>query len=202
MSGVTPWLDHLSYFSNLPIFIDMLECRDELNHITITSYRTPYATVTISQGLGQLATPLFPIYALYREALNADSNFYKFLCLHKIFEGIFNDIRPKLFQRAREHGISLTTRQEIVPADPELKSSQPQYIGRKIQDIYNREFQDQFRHSVAHFALSDGRALNPSAHRESARYGEVIHLAQICARHVISTQEASFAEFFIPGGTI
>ena len=59
LSGVTPWLDHLCYFSNLPIFIDMLECRDELHHITITSYRTPYATVTISQGLGQLATHPF-----------------------------------------------------------------------------------------------------------------------------------------------
>ncbi len=200
LSSVTPWLDHFSYLSDTPIFIDILECRDDLNHTTATSYRTPYATATISQGLGQLATPLFPIYALYREALNADSNFYKFLCLHKIFEGIFNDIRPRLFRLAREQGISLTTRQEVVPEDSELRSSRPQYIGRKIREIYKREFQDQYRHSVAHFALSDGTALNPSSHRESTRFAAVIHLARICARQVISTQEAYFAEFFRLGG--
>lgn len=202
LSGVTPWLDHLSYLGNIPIFIDILECRDELNHITTTSYRMPYATVTLSQGLGQLANALFPIYALYREALNADSTFYKFFCLHKIFEGVFNDIRPRLFRLSREQGISLTTRQEVVPEDPELKSSQPQYIGRKIREIYDREFQDQCRHSVAHFALSDGTVMNPSSHRESARFGAVIHLARICARQVITNQEGYFTEFFHSGGTI
>jgi len=180
----------------------MLECRDDQNHITTTSYRTPYASVAISQGLGQVATPLFPIYALYREALNADSNFYKFLCLHKIFEGIFAEVRPKLFRLSREQGVSLTTRQEAVPEDPELRLSQPQYIGRKVQEIFNRECQDQYRHSVAHFALSDGTVLNPSSHRESARFAGVIYLARICARQVINTQEAYFVEFFRLGGKI
>jgi hypothetical protein len=200
LSGVTPWPDHLSYLSDTPIFIDMLECRDDANHITTTSYRGPHGAVTLAQGLGQLAAPLFPIYALYREALNADSNFYKFLCLHKIFEGIFGEIRPKLFQPSREQGISLTTRQEVVPEHPELRLSQPQYIGRKIREIYDREFQDQYRHSVAHFALSDGSIMNPSSHRESARFGAVIYLARICARQVITNQEAYFAEVFRSGG--
>jgi hypothetical protein len=173
LSGVAPWLDHLSYLSDTPIYIDVLECRDVANHITTTSYRAPHGTVTVSQGLGRLATPMFPIYALYREALNADSNFYKFLCLHKIFEGIFTDIRPKLFRVSREQGISLNTRQEVVPEDSELRLTQPQYLGQKIHDIYDREFQDQYRHSVAHFALSDGSVISPSSHRESARFGAV-----------------------------
>ncbi len=202
LSGVTPWLDHLSYLSDAPLFIDILECRDDANHITTTSYRTPHGLVILSQGLGQLSTPLFPIYALYREALNADSNLYKFLCLYKVLEGVFGDIRPKLFQLSREQKIALTTRQELVPEDSELRLSQPQYIGRKIREIYDREFQDQYRHSVAHFALSDGTVLNPSSHRESARFGSVIYLARICARQVIDNQQAYFSEFFGAGGTI
>jgi hypothetical protein len=200
LSGITPWLDHLSYLSDTPIFVETIECRDELNHMTTASYRTPYAPVELSEGLGQLATPLFPVYALYREALNADSNFYRFLCFYKVLEGIFREIRPRLFRFAREQGISLTTNQDVVPEDSELRISQPQYIGRKIQGIYDQEFQDQYRHSVAHFALSDGSAMNPSSHRESARFGAAIHLVRICARQVITNQEAYFSEFFRLGG--
>src|SRR5229473_104920 len=202
LSGVTPWLDLLSYLSDAPLFIDILECRDDANHITTTSYRTPHGPVILSQGLGQISTPLFPIYALYREALNADSNLYKFLCLYKILEGIFSEIRPTLFQLSREPRIALTTRQELVPEDAELRLSQPQYICQRIREIYDQEFQNQYRHSVAHFALSDGRVLNASSHRESARFGAVIHLARVCARQVIDNQQAYFSQFFRAGGKI
>lgn len=188
--------------SDAPLFIDILECRHDANHITTTSYRTPHGLVTLSQGLGQISTPQFPIYALYREALNADSNLYKFLCLYKILEGIFGDIRPRLFRLSREQSIALITRQELVPEDSELRLAQPQYIGRQIRELYDREFQDQYRHSVAHFALSDGSVLNPSSHRESARFGRVIYLAQICARQVIDNQQAYFSQFFAAGGKI
>lgn len=107
------------------------------------------------------------------------------------------------FFNSRENKTSpLTTRQELVPEDSELRLSQPQYIGRKIREIYDREFQDQYRHSVAHFALSDGTVLNPSSHQESARFGSVIYLARICARQVIDNQQAYFSEFFGAGETI
>ena len=109
---------------------------------------------------------------------------------------------PSFFNSSREQNIALTTRQELVPEDSELRLSQPQHIGRKIREIHDREFQDQYRHSVAHFALSDGRVLNPSSHRESARFGSVIYLARICARQVIDNQQAYFSQFFGAGGKI
>jgi hypothetical protein len=90
----------------------------------------------------------------------------------------------------------------IGPEDSELRLSQPQYIGQRIRDVYDREFQDEYRHSVAHFALSDGRLLNPSSHRESARFGTVIHLARICTRRGIDNQQAYFSQFFGAGGKI
>jgi hypothetical protein len=202
LAGLTPSLDHLSYISNTPIRIDAIECRDEANHITAISYRTPFGTVVLSEGGSGISIPLLPIYALYREALNADSNFYRFLCFHKILEGAFLQVRPQLFRAARDQGISITTRQDLVPDEPELRQFQPAYISQRIRDLYDGEFQAQYRHSVAHFSLTDGAVSNPSSHRESSRFATILFVAQVCAREVIKNLEEQYADFFRQGGHI
>jgi hypothetical protein len=50
LSGLIPSLDHLAHLSNTPIVIDVMECRDEANHITAVSYRMPYGNVVLSEG--------------------------------------------------------------------------------------------------------------------------------------------------------
>jgi hypothetical protein len=117
LAGLTPALDRLSYLSHTPIIVDMMKCEDEANHIIVVSYRMPYGNVVLSEGLTDLSTPLFPVYGLYREAVNASSNFYRFLCFYKILEGIFSQIRPQFFQLARAQGISITRSQDVVPED-------------------------------------------------------------------------------------
>jgi hypothetical protein len=200
VSDLTPSLDHLSYLSNTPIRIDILECRDDSNHITAVSYRTPYPSTVLSQGQSAMAKPLFPVFALYREGLNAESNFYRFLCFHKIIEGGFLQIRPQLFRMAREQGLSIISRQDVVPEDPELRRFQPGYIGRRIRDLYDREFQEEYRHGVAHFVLKDGTISNPSSHTESGRFASIVFLLQVCAREVIHNLEEQFSSFFSHGG--
>ena len=95
----------------------MAEARDEAegNHITTVTYRTPYAANVLSEGLIGLFFSLFPVYGLYREALCAYSNFYRFLCFFKIMEGIIKSIRPQLFRLAREQGISMIKRKRFGP---------------------------------------------------------------------------------------
>jgi hypothetical protein len=202
LADLTPSLDHLAYLSNVPLVVDVLEARDEANHITTVSYRTPYRNAVLSQGTEQLATPLLPVYALYREALNSNSNFYRFLCFYKILEGIFGHIRPQLFRLAREQSIVITTRPDLVPEDPELRRFQPAYVGQRIYDLYNGEFQDQYRRSVAHFALTDGSVANPSSHRDSTRYAGIVYLAQVSARELAGNQSESFSQFFRAGGRV
>jgi hypothetical protein len=63
LSGLTPFLDHLSFVSNTPIVVDIMEARDEANHLTIVTFRNPYANIILSEGLLELCTPLFPITA-------------------------------------------------------------------------------------------------------------------------------------------
>ena len=202
MLGFTPSLDHLSFLSNTPIVVDIMEARDEANHITTVTYRTPYATNVLLEGLIGLSSPLFPAYGIYREALCAHSNFYRFLCFFKIMEGIFKNIRPQLFRLAREQGISIIKEKDLVPEDIELIKFQPKYIGRQIHELYNGEFQSEYRHCVAHFALDDGGVTNPSSHRERSRFANIVYLAQVCARELIRNQDGYFAQFFQAGGKI
>jgi hypothetical protein len=202
LAGLTPALDHFSYLSNTPIIIDMMKCEDEANHIIVVSYRMPYRNVVLSEGLTDLSTPLFPVNGLYREAVNASSNFYRFLCFYKILEGIFAQIRPQLRRLAKAQGISIARRREVVPEDTYLRQYQPNYIGRDIHALYQGEFRVQYRNSVAHFVLNDGHSLNPSAHRESTRFANVVHLAQVCARELIRSQEEDFRQFFSAGGQL
>ena len=202
LAGLTPALDRFSYLNNTPIVVDMMKCEDEANHIISVSYRMPYGNVALSEGLTNLSTPLFPVYGLYREAVNASSNFYRFLCFYKILEGMFGQIRRQFFQRARAQSISIATSPDVVPEDTYLRQFQPDYIGRKIHELYNGEFQKQYRDSVAHFALTDGHIANPSAHRESTRFANVVYLAQVCARELIRNQEDYFRQFFSAGGQL
>jgi hypothetical protein len=202
LTGLTPSLDHLAFLSNTPIVVDLLEARDEKNHVTTISYRMPFGSAVLSQGAGQFSSPMLPVYAMYREALNSSSNFYRFLCFYKVLEGIFGHIRPQLFQLAREQGITIATRQELVPADPDLQALQPGYVGRRIHDLYGGELQAQYRHSVAHFALTDGSVANPSSHRDSTRYAGIVYLAQVCARELAQTQADYFSQFFRAGGRV
>jgi hypothetical protein len=202
LAGLTPSLDHLAFLSNTPIRIDMLECRDDANHITVVSYRTPYSRTSVTQGGRSISTPLFPVYALHREALAAESNFYRFLCFHKILEGVLLKLRPQLRRMAQQQGITIAGRQDVVPNDPELGRFQPAYIGRRIRELFDGELRESYRRSVAHFALDDGTISNPSSHREGARFADMIHLAQVCARQVTSNIEAEFSQFFAQGGRI
>jgi hypothetical protein len=202
LSGLTPFLDHLSFVSNTPIVVDIMEARDEANHLTIVTFRTPYANIILSEGLLELCNPLFPVYGLYRESLCSNSNFYRFLCFFKIMEGIIKNIRPQLFRRAGKQKISITKQKDLVPEDPELQKFQPEYIGRNIHELYNGEFQSEYRHCVAHFALNDGGITNPSSQRERSRFANIVYLAQLCARELIRNQEGYFAQFFRAGGKI
>jgi hypothetical protein len=202
LAGLTPTLDHFSYLSNTPIVVDRIRCEDETNHIIAVSYRMPYGNVDLSEGVTDLSTLLFPVYGLYREAVNASSNFYRFLCFYKILEGIFRQIRPQFFPLARAQGISIATSPDVVPEDTYLRQFQPDYIGRKIHELYDGEFQKQYRDSVAHFALTDGHIANPSAHRESTRFANIVYLAQVCARELIRKQEDYFRQFFSAGGQL
>jgi len=200
--SVTPWIDHLAYFTNTPIVVSMLQCRDDANHYTAVTYRMPYSNLSLSEGALTLSSWLLPVYALYREALSSDQNLYRFLCYFKALEGVFTDIRPRFLKLTRERRINIKMSKETVPADPELEKFKATYIGRSIHDLYTSEFRTEFRNAIAHFRLDDGSSISPSSYRGATAVGANVLLIQLCAREVIERQEDYFRQFFASGGVL
>jgi methylamine utilization protein MauJ len=54
--------------------------------------------------MSQLFGEMKPVYAMYREAKNTDSDFYKFLCCYKIMEGLLGKMLANAFARAKTAG--------------------------------------------------------------------------------------------------
>jgi len=200
LSGITPFLDHLSYQANSPISIDKISCRDKKNDLSIINFRTPYANVTVNPYEMGLRIELFPIYSLYREAKNSTSNYYKFLCYYKILEGIYNHLRPSLMKKARLQQIVISTHKEIVPSHPDLRDFYKIYIGEPIKELFDILLTPEYRHAVSHFRLYDGTLLNPSDYYWSRKFSDVILVSELCAHEVIKNQENYYKQFYQAGG--
>jgi len=101
-SAISPGLDHLSYIADVPVVIEKAVCIDMKNKTTSLRYVAPYQTVTIPSEPQEPSELLMPIYALYREAKNNNSDYYRFLCYFKIMEGIYNSICPQLRKKLKK----------------------------------------------------------------------------------------------------
>ena len=84
-----PFLDLIGYSANCPIYIATLKIDDPKNDCQTIEYISPYRKATVNPHTALLLPELRPVYAMYREAKNSHSDFYKFLCYHKILEGLF-----------------------------------------------------------------------------------------------------------------
>ena len=202
ISGISPFLDRLSFVANVPVVFERVHCRDRKNDLHIVSYKTPYSPITINPHEGQIQKPLLAVYALYREAKNSSSNYYKFLCYYKILEGIFRELRPNLMSKAHEQHISITTRKEVVPRHDELVRFNSQYIGRSIPEFFDKELTHKYRDAVAHFSLKDGRFLFTSDYNWASMFAQIVLVVEICTREVIKTQELYYEEFLAGGGKL
>lgn len=201
IAGITPFLDTLCYHADAPVVIQRLYCIDSANRVSVASYRSPYAHATVNPHEGEIPRELIPVYALYREATNSQSNYYRFLCYYKILEGIFSHLRPQLMQKARSQNIKISTRRETVPQHAELVADSSPYVGQSIHTLFKDEFTPQYRDAVAHFALDSGTLLNVNDYISTARFTDIILVSQVCAREVISTQEDYYNQFYRQGGT-
>jgi hypothetical protein len=192
MAALSRVLDHWSFLANTPISIDEIGTKNVKNGLLTINYTLPYENVIISLGKGESFSELIPIFALYREAKNSASNFYRFLCYYKILEGIYKKLRSEVFNEAKERGKEIARIKEIVPDLPELKadvSLHSNLIGKSIQVIFENELTKNFRKQVAHFLVDDGTILNVSDYEFLSKYDNSIYLMEICCRIVIENQE-------------
>lgn len=196
INNITPYLDFLSFKAGIPILIEKYHVQDTLHLLFAFDNIAPYSPVSIDEHFVNLMNhEMLSIYALYREAKNNQSPYYRFLCHYKIFEAIYKKLRPELNRKAKLKGIKLSQKKEVVPDHPELKQWLPQFVGRSIPDLFYKELTKDYRNQVAHFLLDDGDFLNVSNNRIRGKYDQIILLTELCVLDVIANQDRWYHEF-------
>ena len=196
VDGLSPIIDTLSYSANCPAIISRVYCVDTKNMVEVITYHVPYRMSTINQHIGYTYTEMMPIMALYREAKNTQSPFYKFLCYYKILEGVFENIRPKFFKMVKKNKLSVKTEEENLEHYKAMDSTYSYLIGKSIRHIYQNLFTINFRNVVAHFILKDGRILNVSDFKANNDFLAVLTILEKCVRKVIDNQNKYFDIYY------
>lgn len=189
-TAVLPYLDHLSYLANCPAVIAALRIEDPTNKCVSIEYVSPYRRAVVNPGRATIYPELRSVYAMYREAKNSFSDFYKFLCYYKILEGLFGQLRADLFSRARAENISLGRPREVVPSDPELNATYQPYVGQPVKSFFDEVLTPKFRNAVAHFVTDDGAVLNMSSPEHIDSYADVLYVTELSVSSAIKSYES------------
>ncbi len=201
--AVSPPLDYWSYIINAPLHISVIQAVDIKNRVGMYRFTPPYKIFALNPHEKQLSVRLLPVYALYREAKNSQSPYYKYLCYYKILEGVFNHLRPSFFKISRENGIKYESRKERIPDHPSISSEfyeqyhpstsskyYEQYIGKPIRVLYDTFFQPHFRDKVAHFFLKESSEILYVSDPETIDLFEIeLPIIELSSKVVIETQE-------------
>lgn len=199
MLAVVPFLDLLTFNVNSPLFLTSISIEDSKNNIRALDYVSPYRPATLSPHFGSLFPELMPVFALYREAKNSGSSFYKFLCYHKLLDGIYGIMRANLFKQAKSKNITLTQQRDVVPDSPYIVESLKQHIGQSIKVFLDSTLTPRYRNAVAHFVTDDGGILNMSLPEHINSYAEILYITELAVRVAIESYQSMLTELYSKG---
>jgi hypothetical protein len=182
-----PLIDHLSYTLNCPIFIQTVRIMDINNQVQSIDYVSPYLNAPALDPVREIPMELAPVFAMYREAKNSHSNFYKFLCYHKMLDGLLGTLRASINTRARKLKVDLVRKREVVPDHPEIAATYRMHIGKPIKSFYDEVLTPKFRNAIAHFTTKDGSILNLSDPSTVAKHSEIMYVSELCVRTMIQS---------------
>lgn len=186
---VLPFLDYQAYLANCPIFVQSIRIEDVNNQVQSIDYVSPYRTTIINQHLIKIHNDLAPVFAMYREAKNSHSDFYKFLCYHKIMDGLLGTLRSRVKKQARKLKIELQGHRDLVPDDTGIASTYRCHIGTPIKKFFDDVMTPKFRNAIAHFITKDGAILNLSAPSTMFKHAEIMYVSELCVRKLIESHQ-------------
>jgi hypothetical protein len=115
--AAAPFLSAWSLHLDIPVHVETIQVTELATSINSLRVRTPHFEMTFAGGMSPLLTDDFSQYAsLYREGMNSNSGFYRFLCFYKIIESIPHR-RSRIGQAAKKLGEDVRRFYEHVPAD-------------------------------------------------------------------------------------
>lgn len=198
---VLPFLDHRAFLANSPLFIQAVRVDDVSNQAQSINYISPYRPVIVSTGIVEVPKELAPIFAMYREAKNSHSDFYKFLCYHKIIDGLLGTLRASIHQRARKQKVELQRERNLVPRDSGIAPMYQGCVGKTIKAFFDDVMTPQFRNAIAHFITKDGAILNLSSPTTITRHSEIMYVSELCVRTLIASHQQLLAQLKASNGT-
>lgn len=136
---------------------------------------------------------MIPIFSLYREAKNNPSQYYKFLCFFKIYEGI-NPLRASVIRRVKKKHITINIQKAIVPNHDAIKENHKQFIGKSIHNLFDNYFRKEFRIAIAHFTKNIEKPFNVSDYKTVKNIADNVILIDICCRELIKLQMELFKQ--------
>jgi hypothetical protein len=87
--AIAPFLSAWSLHLDIPVYLETIQVTNLQTHTNSLRVRTPHFEMTLAGGLSPTLTDDFSQYAsIYREGMNSNSTFYRFLCFYKIIESI------------------------------------------------------------------------------------------------------------------
>ncbi len=181
-------LDHWSYAYNVAIFVATIRVLDVAHKSTYIAFCAPYRNQVLGDSANELFFEMKPIYSMYREAKNASSDFYRFLCLYKIMEGLLGKMQGKALRQLKAAGVTPSKKRDIVPDDPHFPGDLKRYIGTPMKAFFDDVLTAKFRHAVAHFTTSTG-VLDVSSPTEIDRYAALAFVTDLCTRALINSHE-------------
>lgn len=96
--AITPILSAWAMNSDVPLHIETIQVTDLKTHVSSLRVYTPHFEMNMPGGVSPFLQDDFCHYAsIYREGLNTNSPFYRFLCFYKIIESL-------IAKRGREAG--------------------------------------------------------------------------------------------------
>ena len=196
--SITTYLNRMSYLFSAPSFITLTNVHDvenELQYIHFTSPPRHFETTDVDETLFE---EMQPVYALYREAQNTSSPYYRLLCFSKIMEGLLGPLRANVQKRAKEGGIGLQQAKAVVPDHADIAGGLRHHVGQPLKSYYDTFLTKEYRDAVAHFELRARSALNVSSPADLRRFGQVAFLTDLCVRVLIERHEKALA--IIAGG--
>lgn len=113
--GLAPFLSAWSLHLDIPVHVETIQVTNLQTHTHSLRVRTPSFEMTFGGGITPVLTDDFCEYAsLYREGMNSNSRFYRFLCFYKIIESI-NFRRNRTNEAAKQNGQPVRRFREVMP---------------------------------------------------------------------------------------
>jgi len=122
-NAINPFLSSWALHLDIPVHIETIQVTEISTGLASMRVSTPNFVMTFPGGITPALADEFCNYAsLYREAMNTNSNFYRFLCLFKIIESV-TFRRSRIAQEAKESGIEVPkrVREEVPKNNDELR---------------------------------------------------------------------------------